>query len=520
MSLNGRLTAAELSPIAGGQLARQYALRWNLMQARVRAAGRPTIMPNGSLSSYRSFAGQVLMRRQWCAQGKCQNAAVPGTSNHGWGRAVDNGRKQEAIRYGHGVGVRDPSDAPWECVSMGTRILTRRGFVAFDDIRPDDETVGYNLETGESEWTPILAARQTRGDLLRYSTSTIAMEATENHRWLTRSRYAPDAVATLATMGRVGAQDPIVLATSMGAQDRRLSITSHEAALIGWAMTDGTIYRFGSRASFRVYQSKPVGVAAVEALMEHFPHTRDDDFVKGPAHHAKVVRWYIGREVASEVLHRSRFDELGVVQWVLALDGPQRRAFFDAVQMAEGEQAIDMKRIAQSEPDNREAIALAAALEGHLVALRPKTVNLKRPVVRKNSLDVEALGKQDVWCPTTGLGSWTAEYDGHVFLTGNSWHTLVHLDPIAVSASQPLHGTISRGTKNKRATVHLKRTLHKIPSAHKKGQGRWRNVWGYSGHFGPGLERAVKRFQRDHKLKADGVVGKSTWRALHAAAKR
>ena len=29
-------------------------------------------------------------------------------------------------------------------------------------------------------------------------------------------------------------------------------------------------------------------------------------------------------------------------------------------------------------------------------------------------------GYQDVWCVTTGLGSWTAEQDGQLFLTGNS----------------------------------------------------------------------------------------------------
>ncbi len=40
---------------------------------------------------YRDFAGQVYMRNWWCSRGKCNNAAVPGESNHGWAVAIDIG---------------------------------------------------------------------------------------------------------------------------------------------------------------------------------------------------------------------------------------------------------------------------------------------------------------------------------------------------------------------------------------------------------------------------------------------
>lgn len=40
-------------------------------------------------SCYRDYAGQVAMREYWCGRGSCQFAAVPGTSNHGWGKAID-----------------------------------------------------------------------------------------------------------------------------------------------------------------------------------------------------------------------------------------------------------------------------------------------------------------------------------------------------------------------------------------------------------------------------------------------
>jgi len=38
---------------------------------------------------YRDYAGQVFWRTWWCNVGACANAAVPGTSSHGWAKAVD-----------------------------------------------------------------------------------------------------------------------------------------------------------------------------------------------------------------------------------------------------------------------------------------------------------------------------------------------------------------------------------------------------------------------------------------------
>src|SRR5262249_44788803 len=37
---------------------------------------------------YRTYAQQVAERDYWCSLGLCQFAAVPGTSMHGWGKAV------------------------------------------------------------------------------------------------------------------------------------------------------------------------------------------------------------------------------------------------------------------------------------------------------------------------------------------------------------------------------------------------------------------------------------------------
>ena len=82
MPANGRLTAAELSPIPGGELANEAAAAWNAGPAK---AG---LMPLGDRSSYRTYAEQEYFWDLW-QSGDGNLAAFPGTSNHGWGTAVD-----------------------------------------------------------------------------------------------------------------------------------------------------------------------------------------------------------------------------------------------------------------------------------------------------------------------------------------------------------------------------------------------------------------------------------------------
>ncbi|HEX4016545.1 MAG TPA: M15 family metallopeptidase [Frankiaceae bacterium] len=41
------------------------------------------------VQGYRDYADQIYMREYWCNLGVCENAASPGFSNHGWGKAVD-----------------------------------------------------------------------------------------------------------------------------------------------------------------------------------------------------------------------------------------------------------------------------------------------------------------------------------------------------------------------------------------------------------------------------------------------
>lgn len=116
MSSNGNLPASELRPVAGGgMLTPDAAATWNALAAHIYKTRGVKIAPNGPDSTYRPYARQVYWRDYWCSRGLCGNAAIPGTSNHGLGLAVDTDDSALVNAYGAPYGWQKAwSDAPAE----------------------------------------------------------------------------------------------------------------------------------------------------------------------------------------------------------------------------------------------------------------------------------------------------------------------------------------------------------------------------------------------------------------------
>lgn len=99
------------------------------------------------------------------------------------------------------------------------------------------------------------------------------------------------------------------------------------------------------------------------------------------------------------------------------------------------------------------------------------------------------------------------------YLAGGGTPVAPPADPAAVAFLKAIDTaakqkpTLKRGNRGS-AVVDLQTMLNKIVG---------RNVVDEDGVFGRGTERWVKQFQRDHKLKANGVVEYNTWVQLIAA---
>lgn len=101
---NGVFSQTDTAVIAGGRLWLEAARAWNDMRAAAIDAGLDPngFAPNGPQSSARSIAAQ-----QYFWAHRPPPAAFPGTSNHGWGLAVDVRTRPAAawiLAHGHRYG--------------------------------------------------------------------------------------------------------------------------------------------------------------------------------------------------------------------------------------------------------------------------------------------------------------------------------------------------------------------------------------------------------------------------------
>lgn len=147
MASNGRLPASVLAripgsgPFGGPRLRKDAARAYNAMAAEAMVRwGIDMSLSEGDIGrSYRNFHRQEIARAFWCGLGHCENAAVPGTSNHGWGLAVDLMNRQQRWvidKIGRFYGFsKSWSDAPKEWWHIKYRPGVWKGRNPFPTLR-------------------------------------------------------------------------------------------------------------------------------------------------------------------------------------------------------------------------------------------------------------------------------------------------------------------------------------------------------------------------------------------------
>ena len=165
MAQNGRLPDSELAAIPGGRLRKDAASSWLAMRAYIGKKNGVWICPTSTRTAYRPFADQEYFYNLY-RSGRGALAAKPGTSNHGWGIAVDlpSPAMQAAVRaagheFGWGIkGGKLASDAPseaWHCT------FHPGNYAAVKKNEPKPKAHPYKaLTEREKHWRDVLLSQR------------------------------------------------------------------------------------------------------------------------------------------------------------------------------------------------------------------------------------------------------------------------------------------------------------------------------------------------------------------------
>lgn len=97
------------------------------------------------------------------------------------------------------------------CVPLESEILTRGGWRKYNDLADVTEVLGYNLDSDQCEWTPLIGSLVMYDQpLVRYSNNIFDVRCTPDHKWPLIKKF--QTIASLGTIDETNCQPRIVQA--------------------------------------------------------------------------------------------------------------------------------------------------------------------------------------------------------------------------------------------------------------------------------------------------------------------
>ena len=312
------------------------------------------------------------------------------------------------------------------CVDEDTEIMTQRGWLTVDNVRPGDLTPGLTSYGANAAlaWQPIQSVnvfppknRIILASVGRYD----ALRITQAHGLPVRAASSGNLEARAAA--GVGPKDGLLTAVQFASQGAEWP-SPHLAALVGWYLAEGSDHR----RQITICQSGKVNPDFCGEIVEHLAATRNVVWAErkprpdGLRTFALTVRssdaireWAPNKAPRWDILTRwHRKALLALWEALLKGDGTwrSRRLTFTqkAGPVADFFQALCVRLGIQHHRYDDKKGMVRIACRRHSSKRATREIGRLWPVAYSGR----------VWCPTTTSGSWVARRAGKVFVSLNS----------------------------------------------------------------------------------------------------
>jgi hypothetical protein len=343
--------------------------------------------------------------------------------------------RPSATGYAYEVAGTNPRDGAnfgsheenCECVPLTVRALTKAGWVYYHQLHEGDEILGFNQESGTLEWTRVLAVRSFGPQpLVQIGNSRFSAVATPNHRWVTSSGLLPWNESPKTSRATI----------TLSAHMRESGGDTRAAAQLAWVFTDGHL-RDSNGLPMRatITQSKEENFSELTNLFgdpspANNPTVRDWGNGRVASPTLPAMRWSISSDRLRAVLGRFRVATMAdLTRAVLSMTYNEATSFLGAAMRADGSRGV----FAKTHLPIVEAVQMAMFVTGHCVgpiqerAGNDMTTKPCYTVSHHNTgykylseFGERPLPPRPVWCPTTTLGTWVADFNGRFAITGNT----------------------------------------------------------------------------------------------------
>lgn len=366
---------------------------------------------------------------------------------------------QSGKKYFQGNGVYKPLPPEaranaWmraECVPLHSEILTRSGWRTYDQVSPGDEVLAYDCATDSCQWTALLDVTiYDSAPVVRLHSQNFDVLCTPDHSWAVQQPgYVPRSDGSRKLRGPYANRGParellkacylntghriILAAQEYGTSESVL--TPAEAAIMGWAITDGTIQQRASHRRIGICQSKEENFDAIREVVsavagpvhEQVTVTGSRTFPGGRTYDTRPQRWwYLPAKISKALLKKAGFEDGGpqsMPNLAARLSPLARKAMLQAMLLADADQR---NVFAKSKRYVLDTLQMLCVLEGKALGIeRDRKVVITQRVKKTRHIAASFLQREDagtmpVWCPTTAFGTWVMRQNGLVTITGNT----------------------------------------------------------------------------------------------------
>jgi hypothetical protein len=339
------------------------------------------------------------------------------------------------------------------CVDTETEVLSKRGWLQYNDVAVGDEILTLNTASGASEWKPVkdVYRGEYSGAMHRFDSNSLDALCTPDHKWAVSQNGGPLALVPSTALNS-GSVIPAARPLTDG-QDPTAKYSDDFVELVGWAVTEGHYRAKGT--AINVSQSEQANPEHCERIRLVLKRLRADFVERDNGSNNGVRLFPLKGEVAMAVRAVTNNSKSLPAEFITALTASQRELLLEVLRIADGWVHRGAEYFCSDSESLLQGYEMLCALQGshtyrsyrkddpgHGVVHRKRTprIWMSTPGTRPKVIEQ---WEGTIWCPSTDNGTFYARRGGRTYFTGNTGRNRLDAD-FGVASMAGLFGEYKR----------------------------------------------------------------------------